>query len=535
MYEFRLGQQTSGSKSDGANDWTVGVNGTHPVTISFPLTVGCFAIGTEGASAGWRYMVNNNTEGFKRIFRAARTRDATTDYFSPDTVLLNDADFLSRYQTKTFTSASELAAISGFGGEVTNWRTSTLWAFIWNSQSQSFTTLANVQADGITEITADQNTMLPGSSVKYTFVYVGSNPPVLLDSTPPTVTIVPVSAISLNSSNQNVTKDDPAQFTISAVDNSGGIGVKSITIDGTTYNTSSRSHSVTGGGLHTITASAEDYGGNITPNVTYSVFIDQTPPSVAIQSQNPIAVSLRNYHGSSSVDIQIDTSDSGSGLDDGDLIINGTSSVFTIVPAQTSYTTTVGSAQGVVEGLNTVEYVSKDVAGNQSTANVIFYVDTTSPDGYIVFSPQNKIRLNGSTYYTHLTNVDVDLHFGDSGSYPSGVSKGLIKVNDSSIPSVSDFTSGVDLSSETSPKTSYNVTGLSVGQNNTLSFFVMDFAENISTGDTISVTVEQINPSGSIQISSLETPKITKSTTNYINDGTVELNLTHSDSESDLF
>ena len=175
------------------------------------------------------------------------------------------------------------------------------------------------------------------------------------------------------------------------------------------------------------------------------------------------------------------------------------------------------------------------MAGNQSTANVTFYVDTTSPDGYIVFSPQNKIRLNGGTYYTHLTNVDVDLHFGDSGSYPSGVSKGLIRINNTSTPSVSDFTSGIDLSSETSPKTSYNVTGLSVGQNNTLTFFVMDFAENISTGDTISVTVEQINPSGSIQISSLETPKITKSTTNYINDGTVELNLTHSDSESDLF
>lgn len=355
------------------------------------------------------------------------------------------------------------------------------------------------------------------------------------DSVAPTVTIVPVSIVLLNSSNQNVTKDDPAQFTVSAVDNSGGTGVKSITIDGTTYNTSSQSYSVTGGGLHTITASAEDYAGNITPNVTYDIFIDQTPPSVAIQSQNPITVSSRNYHGSSSVDIQIDTSDSDSGLDDGDLIINGTSSVFATTPAQTSYTTTIGSAQGVVEGLNTVEYVSKDVAGNQSTANVTFYVDTTSPDGYIVFSPQNKIRLNGGTYYTHLTNVDVDLHFGDSGSYPSGVSKGLIRINNTSTPSVSDFTSGIDLSSETSPKTSYNVTGLSVGQNNTLTFFVMDFAENISTGDTISVTVEQINPSGSIQISSLETPKITKSTTNYINDGTVELNLTHSDSESDLF
>jgi len=372
--------------------------------------------------------------------------------------------------------------------------------------------------------THDSTAIVYSSNIQY--------PP---DSVAPTVTIVPVSIVLLNSSNQNVTKDDPAQFTVSAVDNSGGTGVKSITIDGTTYNTSSQSYSVTGEGLHTITASAEDYAGNITPNVTYDVFIDQTPPSVAIQSQNPITVSSRNYHGSSSVDIQIDTSDSGSGLDDGDLIINGTSSVFATTPAQTSYTTTIGSAQGVVEGLNTVEYVSKDVTGNQSTANVTFYVDTTSPDGYLVISQQNSVRENSGTLYTKENNVDVDLYFGDSGAYPSGVKSGLVKVNNNSTPTVSDFSSGVDLSSDTSPRMNYNVSGLSAGQTNTLTFFVMDNVENISTGDTVSIIVDQSNPTGSIAISSAETPLITKGSTNYINDGIVELNITHSDTDSDLF
>ena len=102
------------------------------------------------------------------------------------------------------------------------------------------------------------------------------------DAIAPTVTISPNATIVTNASNQNCTKDDPASITVSAVDNSGGVGVKSVTIDGTEYTTASKTVTYTGDQLHTVTASSKDYLDNTSADSTYSFLIDTTAPTVAV-------------------------------------------------------------------------------------------------------------------------------------------------------------------------------------------------------------------------------------------------------------
>ena len=168
--------------------------------------------------------------------------------------------------------------------------------------------------------------------------------------------------------------------------------------------------------------------------------------SVDSSTGTTATVGSDEYYNTDTIVIKIDTSDSGSGLDDGTLTVNGTDTAFATVPTTTSYTTTLTSSEGIVEGKNTVKYTSKDIVGNEASAEVDFFVDTTSPTGFIVISTQDSVRESSSTLYTKDTNINVNLHFGDSGTDPSGVSKGLVKINDSATPVVPDYASGIDLS-----------------------------------------------------------------------------------------
>lgn len=358
------------------------------------------------------------------------------------------------------------------------------------------------------------------------------------DAIAPTVTISPDATMVKNASNRDCTKDDPASITVSAVDNSGGVGVKSVTIDGTEYTAASKTVTYTGDGLYTVTASSKDYLDNTSTDSTYTFLIDTTAPTVAVSVDSStgtaVTVGSDEYYDTDTIVIKIDTSDSGSGLDDGTLTVNGTDTAFATIPTTTSYTTTLTSSEGIVEGKNTVKYTSKDIVGNEADAEVDFFVDTTSPTGFIVIATQDSVRESSSTLYTKDSNVNVNLHFGDSGTDPSGVSKGLVKINDSATPVVADFASGIDLSSETSPKNDHNVTNLTTGQSNDLSFFVMDAVENISTVDTVSITVDNVLPSGTIAISTSQ-DKNDVSSISYANTVDLKVKLEHSDADSGLF
>ena len=359
------------------------------------------------------------------------------------------------------------------------------------------------------------------------------------DNLPPIVTIIPVSIIVTNSSGSKFTASDPAIISVSAVDDSTyNSGLKSINIDGTDYNTSPQNIQYSGEVLHTVTARAKDNNDNVSADSTYDFSIDTTPPSVSIgvdATTGTLYTSGTNpYYNTDTIVVKIDTSDSGSGLDDGILNINGTDTAFSTIPTQTSYLATLTPTEGIVEGQNVVKYTSKDVVGNEASDEVSFYVDTTEPTCFIVISTQDSIRENNSILYTKESNVNVNLHFGDGGTDPSGTSKGLVKINNSTTPTVADFSSGIDLSSETSPKNDYNITGLVAGQLNELTFFVKDKTDNISSGDTVSVFVDQTLPTGSILISTQQL-KSTVSSLDHANTVDLKVKLEHADTDSGLF
>ena len=504
---------------------------------------------------GYKWMSGDSTEyGTATVFRGRGYHDGSwSSWSSPDSFNLNaTSGSYSQSNQMGYSSANAWAAgqfgaslaastftftgtqLSGSGG-YQQFSTGT-FALIYDTQSKRFATGAEAIAAGQTTISSTSSPA--GGGDRFVLVMIVSADEEVLDAIAPTVTISPNATIVTNASNQNCTKDDPASITVSAVDNSGGVGVKSVTIDGTEYTTASKTVTYTGDQLHTVTASSKDYIDNTSADSTYSFLIDTTAPTVAVSVDSStgtaVTVGSNEYYNTDTIVIKIDTSDSGSGLDDGTLTVNGTDTAFATVPTTTSYTTTLTSSEGIVEGKNTVKYTSKDIVGNEASAEVDFFVDTTSPTGFIVISTQDSVRENNSTLYTKDTNVNVNLHFGDSGTDPSGVSKGLVKINDSATPVVADFASGIDLSSETSPKNDHNVTNLTTGQSNDLSFFVMDAVENISTVDTVSITVDNVLPSGTIAISTSQ-DKNDVSSISYANTVDLKVKLEHSDADSGLF
>ena len=169
----------------------------------------------------------------------------------------------------------------------------------------------------------------------------------------------------------------------SSVTADGGLIADNITIDGTEYTAASKTVTYTGEKLHTVTASSKDYLDNTSADSTYSFLIDTTAPTVAVSVDSStgtaVTVGSDEYYNTDTIVIKIDTSDSGSGLDDGTLTVNGTDTAFATVPTTTSYTTTLTSSEGIVEGKNTVKYTSKDIVGNEADAEIDFFVDTTAP------------------------------------------------------------------------------------------------------------------------------------------------------------
>lgn len=377
---------------------------------------------------------------------------------------------------------------------------------------------------------------------QYTYYPVSEDFQFIFDSIPPTVTITPPSGI-VTVGGINYIATNPTSVSISAVDNTGGTGVKNITptIDGaqqSAVSATSTTVSVSGTGSHTVSAISSDHAGNISSPVSYTFYIDDVPPTGSISlasSETIFTIDGKEYINHASPDLEFTFADADSGVKDLELVLNG-ASYSTYTTALTSpYTETIPDT-ATVEGKNTATLTVKDKVDNTyTTAEYVFYIDTTPPDGYIVVSTQDSVRESGGVLYTKETDVNVNLHFGDGGTDPSGLGKGLIKVNDSSTPTVADFSSGIDLSSETSPKNDYNVTGLTASQSNDLTFFTMDKVENISAGDTVSVYVDQTDPTGAITISSSQTVNVYTDSITYASSSSMKVKLTHSDSESGLF
>ena len=259
---------------------------------------------------------------------------------------------------------------------------------------------------------------------------------------------------------------------------------------------------------------------------SFELVVDPDPPEVDIAlSSTPNIVDLagRKFAKTSSVQLQITATDDVSGCEEIDLYLNGTLS--------SSLGTSASSATVTAdEGANIVQIYAKDYAGNEAySAGATFYYNSSPPVGYINFSTQNSILENGGKYWTKENQINVDLTYGDGGLEPSGIYKGLVVLNGAAPTTKSQFTESLSGTS----KSNHTVSGLNNGSN-TISFYVINNVEQISTGDSITIWVEANDSTGTM--AGVEaTSSFFEDGIDYTNTNKHDVNLTHSDSDSQLF
>jgi hypothetical protein len=259
---------------------------------------------------------------------------------------------------------------------------------------------------------------------------------------------------------------------------------------------------------------------------SFELVVDPDPPEVNIavsSSANIVNLAGRKFAKTPSVQLQITATDAVSGCKEIDLYLNGTLS--------SSLGTSASSATvTAAEGANIVQIYAKDYAGNEAyTGGVTFYYNSSPPVGYINFSAQDSVLENGGKYWTKESQINVDLTYGDGGLEPSGIYKGLVVLNGAAPTTKSQFTESLSGTS----KTNHTVSGLNNGSN-TISFYVINNVEKISTGDSITIWVETNDSTGTM--AGVEaTSSFFEDGIDYTNTNKHDVNLTHSDSDSQLF
>ena len=105
----------------------------------------------------------------------------------------------------------------------------------------------------------------------------------------------------------------------------------------------------------------------------------------------------------------------------------------------------------------------------------------------------------------------------------------MVVLNGTAPTAKSQFTESLSGTS----KSNHTVSGLNNGSN-TISFYVINNVEKISAGDSITIWVESTNSTGSM--SGVEaTSSFFEDGIDYTNTNKHDVNLTHSDSDSQLF
>ena len=259
---------------------------------------------------------------------------------------------------------------------------------------------------------------------------------------------------------------------------------------------------------------------------SFELVVDPDPPEADIalsSTSNIVDLAGRKFAKTSSVQLQITATDAVSGCKEIDLYLNGTLS--------SSLGTSASSATVTAdEGANIAQIHVKDYAGNEAyTGGVTFYYNSSPPVGYINFSTQDSVLENGGKYWTKESQVNVDLTYGDGGLEPSGIYKGLVVLNGVAPTTKSQFTESLSGTS----KTNHTVSGLNNGSN-TISFYVINNVEKISAGDSITIWVETNDSTGTM--AGVEaTSSFFEDGIDYTNTNKHDVNLTHSDSDSQLF
>lgn len=186
-------------------------------------------------------------------------------------------------------------------------------------------------------------------------------------------------------------------ITLGAADNVGGSGLKSIecSIDGNTWSSCSTSVSMSGlsEGLHTLEARATDWDDNVSTEVSYAFYVDQTPPVVSI-AQSPAAVV-----GSQSASFQFAASDIGAGVS------------YYQCKVDTGTLGTCNSQEllaGVTEGKHRLSVRAIDGVGNRSAFVAYDWtVDLSPPIINVVKQPTPVVYIENGNTSVNFTVADI--------------------------------------------------------------------------------------------------------------------------------
>ena len=290
------------------------------------------------------------------------------------------------------------------------------------------------------------------------------------DTTPP---------VTVASGYDSAWHDSPVQVTLTATDNSGGSGVKSITysIDGGASTTvAAASTQVTiaapadhsNDGVHTLSFYATDNAGNQETAQSVSVKIDTTPP-VAVASGYDSA-----WH-DSPVQVTLTATDNsgGSGVKSITYSIDGAAP--TTVAAASTQVTIAAPADHSNDGVHTLSFYATDNAGNQETAqSATVKIDTTPP----------TTTVSGADDLWHAQPVTLSLSATDN-SGGSGVKSITYSIDGGASTTVAAAGTQVTIAAPAD----HSNDGV-----HTLSFYATDNAGNQEAVQSVSVKIDTTSP-----------------------------------------
>ena len=276
----------------------------------------------------------------------------------------------------------------------------------------------------------------------------------------------------------------------------------------------------------------EPQGGTVAGNGQTNASNSTTTPGLKLVNPGWM-VGSKPYYDALSVEIMVEYEDEYSGIAEAKLYINGAVDSSVVLP--TTETAEVYNDTHTVtnlnEGINNAQLYLKDLATNEWFSGVLdFYIDMTTPDAYIQFSPpadnyELRVNRNGELW-TKENNVNVDLFYGDSGPDPSGVYKGATRVGSPPSSMTTVYTGN--------SKLKHNQQGLDVGQND-IYFALEDKTDHPeTTTPMITCHLDQTPPTGSIVRNSGQFVNVHNSL-EYTNTTNFNVDLTHDDADSLLF
>ncbi|RMG74264.1 MAG: hypothetical protein D6711_09290 [Chloroflexi bacterium] len=251
----------------------------------------------------------------------------------------------------------------------------------------------------------------------------------------------------------------PVSVTVNAADAISGVDQVDYALNGGGWITYAAPITIGVDGVYDVDAQVVDVAG-LTVFDGVVIRLDATPPTLSLSTDRPVDVSSGWW--TAPVTVTINAADATSGLDGTVYSVDGGA---TWQPYTAPFTLSV-------DGLHTVDVVSRDQAGNINSQSATIGIDQTPPQMQLAISAvQGENGWLVSQPVVSLLNTDST----------SGISEMVLVIDGVEQP----YTAPVTITTE--------------GEH-TVSFRVMDGANNVQTGDPVTIYVDHLQPFGELQI-----------------------------------